>query len=43
MSNERRKDSVGPATDVLEGDVGDVEACLIIYRLAIRYSGCPIV
>jgi hypothetical protein len=31
MSDERRKDSVSPAANVLEGDVGDVEACLSIY------------
>jgi hypothetical protein len=31
MSDERRKNSVGPAANVLEGDVGNVEACLLIY------------
>ena len=30
VSNERRKHSVSPAADVLEGDVGNVEACLLI-------------
>lgn len=28
MSNERRKDSVSPAADVLKGNVGNVKACL---------------
>lgn len=28
VSDERRKDSIGPTPDVLEGDVGNVEACL---------------
>lgn len=30
MSDEGRKNSVGPAANVLEGDVGNVEACLLI-------------
>jgi hypothetical protein len=36
MSDERRKNSVSPAANVLEGDVGDVEACLLI-RVSDRY------
>jgi len=28
VGDERCKDSVGPAADVFEGDVGNVEACL---------------
>ena len=28
MSNQWRENSVSPAADVFEGDVGDVEACL---------------
>lgn len=29
VRDERRKDSVGPAADVLERNVGNVEACLL--------------
>jgi hypothetical protein len=40
VSNERRKHSVSPAADVLEGDVGDIEACLR-YVLAMLFGEQP--